>query len=84
MQELKRKMQLQVEQAITGALRKDRHSPRKVFRNLDMKTTLRRNLHNFDKTTGKLFRRSNVLLCSGTEEEALARHRRRRSIGVDA
>jgi Mg-chelatase subunit ChlD len=53
-QELKRKMQVQVEQAITGALRKDRHSPRKVFRNLDLKTTLRRNLKNFDVETGKL------------------------------
>jgi hypothetical protein len=53
-QELKRKMQVQVEQAITGALRKDRHSPRKVFRNLDLKTTLRRNLHNFDAGSGKL------------------------------
>src|SRR5580692_5909526 len=30
-EELKRKMQVQVEQAITGAIRKDRHSPRKVF-----------------------------------------------------
>lgn len=54
-QELKRRMQVQVEQAITGALRKDRHSPRKVFRNLDMKTTLRRNLKNFDRESGKLF-----------------------------
>ncbi len=53
-QELKRKMQLQVEQAITGALRKDRHSPRRVFRNLDLKTTLRRNLQNFDRESGKL------------------------------
>jgi Mg-chelatase subunit ChlD len=53
-QELKRKMQVQVEQAITGALRKDRHSPRKVFRNLDLKTTLRRNLKNFDEETGRL------------------------------
>ncbi len=52
--ELKRKMQLQVEQAITGALRKDRHSPRRVFRNLDLKTTLRRNLQNFDSRSGKL------------------------------
>lgn len=52
--ELKRKMQVQVEQAITGALRKDRHSPRKVFRNLDLKTTLRRNLRNFDPDSGKL------------------------------
>jgi len=53
-EELKRKMQVQVEQAITGALRKDRHSPRKVFRNLDLKTTLRRNLQNFDSASGKL------------------------------
>ncbi len=53
-QELKRKMQVQVEPAITGALRKDRHSPRRVFRNLDLKTTLRRNLRNFDRDTGKL------------------------------
>ncbi|OWK43742.1 VWA domain-containing protein [Fimbriiglobus ruber] len=52
--ELKRKMQVQVEQAITGAIRKDRHSPRKVFRNLDLKTTLRRNLQNFDSDSGKL------------------------------
>jgi Mg-chelatase subunit ChlD len=53
-QQLKRQMQVQVEQAITGAIRKDRHSPRKVFRNLDLKTTLRRNLHNFDSASGKL------------------------------
>jgi Mg-chelatase subunit ChlD len=53
-QELKRKMQVQVEQAITGALRKDRHSPRRVFRNLDLKTTIRRNLQNYDLESGKL------------------------------
>lgn len=53
-EELKRKMQVQVEQAITGAIRRDRHSPRKVFRNLDLKTTLRRNLKNFDTDSGKL------------------------------
>src|SRR5438094_4678584 len=53
-EELKRKMQVQVEQAITGAIRRDRHSPRRVFRNLDLKTTLRRNLQNFDPGSGKL------------------------------
>ena len=53
-EELKRKMQVQVEQAITGALRKDRHSLRKVFRNLDLKTTIRRNLRHFDEESGKL------------------------------
>lgn len=53
-QQLKAKMQVQVEAAITGALRRDRHSPRKVFRNLDLKTTIRRNLKNFDSDSGKL------------------------------
>jgi Mg-chelatase subunit ChlD len=47
-QELKEKMRAQVESAITGAIRRDRHSPRKVYRNLDIKTTLRRNLKNYD------------------------------------
>lgn len=53
-EQLKDKLRIQVEQAITGALRRDRHSPRKVFRNLDLKTTLRRNLKNFDEESGKL------------------------------
>ncbi len=53
-EELKQKMKLQVEPAITGAIRRDRHSPRRVFRNLDLKTTLRRNLKNFDAASGKL------------------------------
>lgn len=46
--ELKDKIKVQVEPAIVGALRRDRHSPRAVFRNLDLPTTLRRNLHNYD------------------------------------
>lgn len=54
-EQLKRQMQTQVEQTIIGAIRKDRHSPRKVYRNLDLKTTLRRNLKNYDRESGKLF-----------------------------
>jgi Mg-chelatase subunit ChlD len=53
-QELKKKLKVQVQQAITGALRHDRHSPRRVFRNLDLRTTLRRNLKNWDGESGKL------------------------------
>jgi len=52
--QLKDKMQISVEQSITGAIRKDRHSPRPVFRNLDLKTTIRRNLVNYDPDSGKL------------------------------
>lgn len=54
-QQLKEKMKLQVESAITGAIRRDRHSPRKVYRNLDLSTTIRRNLKNYDQESGKLF-----------------------------
>ncbi len=53
-QELKDKLKVQVEPAITGAIRRDRHSPRRVYRNLDLNRTLRRNLKNFDKESGKL------------------------------
>ncbi len=52
--ELQDKLRVQVEPAITGALRRDRHSPRKIFRNLDLKTTLRRNLHNWSEEHRKL------------------------------
>jgi len=53
-QQLKDKMKIQVEQAITGAIRRDKHSPRRVFRNLDLLMTIRRNLKNYDTETGKL------------------------------
>lgn len=53
-EQLKDKLRLQVETAITGAICRDRHSPRKVFRNLDIKTTLRRNLKNYDRDREKL------------------------------
>ncbi|MCK5889375.1 MAG: VWA domain-containing protein [Methylococcales bacterium] len=52
--QLKEKMKLQVETAITGAIRRDKHSPRRVFRNLDLNMTVRRNLKNFDPESGKL------------------------------
>jgi Mg-chelatase subunit ChlD len=53
-QQLKDKLRIQVEQAITGAIRRDKHSPRKVFRNLDLKTTIRRNLRHYDRDRDKL------------------------------
>lgn len=53
-QELKDKLRVQVEPVLTGAIRRDKHSPRRVYRNLDLKRTVRRNLHNFDPASGKL------------------------------
>jgi Mg-chelatase subunit ChlD len=53
-EELKKRMKVQVEQSITGAVRRDRHSPQRVYRNLDLRTTLRRNLKNYDKETERL------------------------------
>jgi len=53
-EELKKKLKVQIEPAITGAIRRDKHSPRRVYRNLDLKRTIRRNLHNFDAASQKL------------------------------
>jgi len=53
-EQLKRQLEVRIEAAITGALRKDRHSPRKVFKNLDLKKTLRKNLHNWDDERRRL------------------------------
>jgi Mg-chelatase subunit ChlD len=52
--DIKEKLKVQVAKSLTGAIRRDKHSPRKVFRNLDLKTTVRRNLHNFDVSRQRL------------------------------
>jgi Mg-chelatase subunit ChlD len=52
--DLKKKLKVQIEPAITGAIRRDKHSPRRVYRNLDLNRTIRKNLHNYDKDSGKL------------------------------
>ena len=52
--ELKEKMKIQVESAITGAIRRDKHSSRRVFRNLDLKRTVHRNLKNYDRENERL------------------------------
>jgi Mg-chelatase subunit ChlD len=53
-QDLKKKLKVQIEPAITGAIRRDKHSPRRVYRNLDLGRTIRRNLHNYDADSQKL------------------------------
>lgn len=53
-EELKQRMKVQVERSITGAIRRDRHSPQRVYRNFDVRTTLRRNLRNYDRESGRL------------------------------
>lgn len=52
--EIKDKLKVQIDRALTGAIRRDRHSPRKVFRNLDLKTTIRRNLQHYDADRERL------------------------------
>ena len=52
--ELKEKMKIRIEAALTGAIRRDKHSPRRVYRNLDLGRTVRRNLKNYDRDSQKL------------------------------
>ncbi len=53
-EDLKKQLKVQIEPAITGAIRRDKHSPRRIYRNLDLGRTVRRNLRNFDRASGKL------------------------------
>ncbi len=53
-EELKRKLKVRIEPALTGAIRRDKHSPRRVYRNLDLGRTIRRNLHNYHEASKKL------------------------------
>jgi Mg-chelatase subunit ChlD len=53
-EELKKKLKVTIEPALIGAIRRDKHSPRRVYRNLDLKRTIRRNLHNYDADREKL------------------------------
>ena len=52
--ELRERIRLSVEDALVGAIRRDRHSPRQVARNFDLKTTLRRNLQHWNAERGQL------------------------------
>lgn len=52
--ELQRRIKLAVEPVITGALRRDRHSPRQVWRNLDLRRTVWQNLKNYDRDRERL------------------------------
>jgi len=52
--ELTRKLATRIERTLTAAIRRDKHSPRRVLRNLDLRTTLRRNLRNYDRARERL------------------------------
>jgi hypothetical protein len=52
--EMRRRFENQVRQPVLGALRRDRHSPVKVARNLDIRRTVRDGLRNYQPDLGKL------------------------------
>ncbi|TFG30166.1 MAG: VWA domain-containing protein [Promethearchaeota archaeon] len=52
--ELKNKLRTEVERHIVGAIKRDCHTPLKVFRNIDWKQSIQRNLKNYDPNLKKL------------------------------
>lgn len=52
--DLTRRLENQTRQALLGALRRDRHSPLKVARNLDLRRTVREGLRNYRPELGKV------------------------------
>jgi Mg-chelatase subunit ChlD len=53
-EELRRRLENQVRQSLLGALRRDRHSPLKVARNLDVRRTVREGLRHYQPALGKV------------------------------
>jgi hypothetical protein len=52
--DLQRRLETELRQAVHGALRRDRHSPLKVARNLDFRRTVRDGLRHYQPTLGKI------------------------------
>ncbi len=46
-EDLRRQLENRVRQTVLGALRRNRHAPRRTYRNLDWPTTIRRNLRRY-------------------------------------
>jgi hypothetical protein len=46
-EEIRKRLEPQVRQAVIGALRRNRHAPLPVYRNIDWRTTIRRNLRHY-------------------------------------
>jgi hypothetical protein len=53
-EQIMRRLEQNIRRAVTGALNRRRHSPLPSASGLDFKTTIRRNLRNYDQSTGKL------------------------------
>ena len=53
-EELRKKLEIELRTAILGALRRDLHSPLRVARNLDWKRTIRSNLRGWDRDKKRL------------------------------
>lgn len=53
-EELKRRLELEVRRAMAGRLDQHRHSPMKIAANFDPRGTIRRNLKNYDPETERL------------------------------
>lgn len=52
--QLRQRLELQIQQAVLGALQRNRHSPQKVTRNLDLRRTVREGMRHYDPTLGKI------------------------------
>jgi Mg-chelatase subunit ChlD len=53
-EDLRKRLETQIRQAVLGALRRDRHSPLPVARNLDVNRTIRDGLRNYQPDLGKI------------------------------
>jgi hypothetical protein len=53
-EDLRQRLELQIRQAVLGALQRNRHTPLKVARNLDVRRTVREGLRHYEPSLGKI------------------------------
>jgi Mg-chelatase subunit ChlD len=53
-EELRQRLELQLRQAVLGALQRNRHAPLKVARNLDVRRTVREGMRHYEPSLGKI------------------------------
>jgi hypothetical protein len=53
-EELRQRLEMQIRQAVLGALQRNRHSPMRVARNLDVRRTVREGLRHYEPSLGKI------------------------------
>lgn len=68
--QIKNKLKTEIEKSIIGAIKRDKHTPVKIYRNIDWKQSIRRNLKHYDPNIKKLIMAEPRFFSNETKKKA--------------